>query len=87
MDEVLDKLGFAPYNDGSGDYGDRRLISNNKIRVIIMDMVEDYWTGELPECEYYFVDGKKWECIENEQELLNLMEDYNKKYQNNVLNS
>lgn len=75
MDEVLDKLGFGEYTDGAGDYGERRVYKDGKLkcRVVIMDMVEDYWSGELPEHEYYFVDDNKWEPIESEQDLLNFL--------------
>lgn len=75
MDEILDKLGFGEYNDGAGDYGERRLYKDGKIicKVIIMDMVKDYWTNELPEYEYYFSDENTHEPIENEGDLLKLI--------------
>ena len=54
INEELDNLGFGIYNDGSGDYGERRLIKNNIVIciIIINDMVADYF-GDYPDFIFY----------------------------------
>lgn len=39
-DKVLDKLGFGPYQDGSGDWGTRTLVFNNDVRFEIRELDE-----------------------------------------------
>lgn len=76
MEKVLDVLGFSEYQDGSGDYGYRALRKDNKIvcKVIIMDMVPDYWTDELPEFEYIYNKDDVYIPIESEENLKILIE-------------
>lgn len=59
---VLDKYGFDDYNDGAGDYGERRLyedlgVNKNprykiKHTIIIKDMTPCYYDNEYPDYQF-----------------------------------
>ena len=78
IDDYLDVLGFSPYQDGSGDYGERRLwIDDVLYRIWIHDMVGDYWSNEYPDNQFYLQIGKDFsrhpfETIEELNSLLGL---------------
>ena len=52
-DDVLDKLGFGEYMDGTGDYGTRTLVFKNgqAFRIVEQDQKDDdtdgHWTGGI----------------------------------------
>jgi len=56
IDDEMDKIGFGEYNDGSGDFGTRRLYKEGDrlvFEIMIMDMCQEYWTNEYPDNQFY----------------------------------
>ena len=71
---AMDELGFSEYQDGAGDFGERRFrrtVGKDILlfNVFVMDMEEDYY-GDTPENQFYgIIDSCNQVPIDTREEL------------------